>query len=93
MANQVRLWLFILAHNLGNLMRRLTLPEGMQHWTLTSLQIQGNRVKSLVSGIIRTTTVLYRASFRRKPEPRNVGFPAAFGIATSGAPRFRPAPE
>ena len=26
-ANQVRLWLFVLAYNLGNFMRRLTLPE------------------------------------------------------------------
>src|ERR687895_2237073 len=37
-ANQVRLWLFILAYNLGNLMRRLALPEAIKHWTLTSLQ-------------------------------------------------------
>ena len=38
MANQVRLWLFVLAYNLGNFMRRLVLPEDMNHWTLTSLQ-------------------------------------------------------
>jgi hypothetical protein len=37
-ANQVRLALFILAYNLGNFLRRLALPEAMQHWTLTSLQ-------------------------------------------------------
>ena len=37
-ANQVRLWLFVLAYNLGNFMRRLVLPEDMNHWTLTSLQ-------------------------------------------------------
>jgi hypothetical protein len=37
-ANQVRLWLFVLAYNLGNLMRRLALPEAIKHWTLTSLQ-------------------------------------------------------
>ena len=37
-ANQVRLWLFVLAYNLGNFMRRLVLPEDMKHWTLTSLQ-------------------------------------------------------
>ncbi len=34
-ANQVRLWLFILAYNLGNFLRRLVLPEEMRHWTLT----------------------------------------------------------
>ena len=37
-ANQVRLWLFVLAYNLGNFMRRLVLPEDMKRWTLTSLQ-------------------------------------------------------
>ena len=37
-ANQVRLWLFILAYNLGNFVRRMALPEGIQHWSLTSIQ-------------------------------------------------------
>ena len=37
-ANQARLWLFVLAYNLGNFLRRLVLPECMRHWTLTSLQ-------------------------------------------------------
>jgi hypothetical protein len=40
-ANQVRLWLFILAYNLGNLMRRLALPEGIKHWVLTSIKAGG----------------------------------------------------
>jgi hypothetical protein len=37
-ANQVRLGLFILAYNLGNLVRRLALPEAIKRWSLTSLQ-------------------------------------------------------
>ncbi|MDP6495471.1 MAG: IS1380 family transposase, partial [Dehalococcoidia bacterium] len=37
-ANQVRLQLFILAYNLGNFMRRLTLPESVKHWSLRSVQ-------------------------------------------------------
>ena len=37
-ANQVRLWLFTLAYNLGSFMRRLALPEAVKHWSLTSLQ-------------------------------------------------------
>ena len=37
-ANQVRLWLFILAYSLGNFMRRLALPESVKHWSLTSIQ-------------------------------------------------------
>lgn len=37
-ANQVRLWLFILAYNLGNFVRRLALPEWVKHWSLRSVQ-------------------------------------------------------
>ena len=37
-ANQVRLSLFILAYNLGNLFRRLALPEAIKRWSLTSIQ-------------------------------------------------------
>jgi hypothetical protein len=36
--NEVRLWLSILAYNLGNLWRRLVLPKGIESWSLTSLQ-------------------------------------------------------
>ena len=37
-SNQVRLALSLLAYNLGNLWRRLGLPRGIEHWSLTSLQ-------------------------------------------------------
>ncbi|HZA21269.1 MAG TPA: transposase [Dehalococcoidia bacterium] len=37
-ANQVRLALFVLAYNLGNFLRRLALPEAVNHWSLTSIQ-------------------------------------------------------
>ena len=37
-ANEVRLWLSVLAHNLGNLWRRLALPKAIGNWSLTSLQ-------------------------------------------------------
>jgi hypothetical protein len=36
--NEVRLWLSIIAYNLGNLWRRLALPVGISDWSLTSLQ-------------------------------------------------------
>ena len=36
--NQVRLQLFALAYNLGNFLRRLALPAGVKHWTLTTLR-------------------------------------------------------
>jgi hypothetical protein len=36
--NEVRLWLSVIAYNLGNLWRRLALPKKIENWTLTSLQ-------------------------------------------------------
>jgi Transposase DDE domain group 1 len=37
-SNEVRLWLGVIAYNLGNLWRRLGLPKGIKSWSLTSLQ-------------------------------------------------------
>lgn len=37
-SNEVRLWLSVIAYNLGNLWRRLVLPKGTANWSLTSLQ-------------------------------------------------------
>ena len=32
------MWLFVLAYNLGNFVRRLALPESIKCWSLTSVQ-------------------------------------------------------
>jgi hypothetical protein len=37
-SNEVRLWLSVIAYNLGNLWRRLVLPARIDNWSLTSLQ-------------------------------------------------------
>jgi hypothetical protein len=37
-SNEVRLWLSVIAYNLGNLWRRLALPKKIENWSLTSLQ-------------------------------------------------------
>ena len=37
-ANEVRLWLSVIAYNLGNLWRRLALPTQVVTWSRTSLQ-------------------------------------------------------
>jgi hypothetical protein len=37
-SNEVRLWLSVIAYNLGNLWRRLVLPKKIENWSLTSLQ-------------------------------------------------------
>jgi hypothetical protein len=34
----VRLWLSLIAYNLGNLWRRLALPKKIENWSRTSLQ-------------------------------------------------------
>jgi hypothetical protein len=34
-ANEVRLWLSVIADNLGHLRRRLVLPQRIDHWSLT----------------------------------------------------------
>ncbi len=36
--NQVQLQLFALAYNLGNFLRRLALPKGVKHWSMTTLR-------------------------------------------------------
>jgi len=38
--NQVRLWLFVMAYNLGNFLRRLVLPRKIKHWSLRSLLVR-----------------------------------------------------
>lgn len=37
-SNEVRLWLSVIAYNLGNLWRRLVLLKRIDNWSLTSLQ-------------------------------------------------------
>ena len=37
-SNDVRLWLSVIAYNLGNLWRRLVLPQRIEKWSLRSLQ-------------------------------------------------------
>ena len=36
--NQVRLHLFVLAYNMGNLLRQAVLPRAVRHWSLTTLR-------------------------------------------------------
>ena len=39
-SNQVRIWLFVLAYNLGNFLRRLVLPREIKHWSLRNLLVK-----------------------------------------------------
>ena len=44
MANHVRLWLFVLAYNLGNFLRRLALGTASQNWSLRNLQVKLTKI-------------------------------------------------
>ena len=39
-SNRMRHWLFVLAYNLGNFLRRLVLPSKIKHWSLLSLLVK-----------------------------------------------------
>jgi len=46
-SNEVRLWLSVIAYNLGNLRRQLVLPHRIDNWSLTSLtSLQQRLVKT-----------------------------------------------
>ena len=74
-AHEVRLWLSILAYNLGDLWRRLTMPAGIEDRSLTSLQQRlvktgGRLVKHaryywLMLAAGHLTRVLFSAMLRR----------------------------
>jgi len=55
-SNQVRLWLFILAYNLGNFLRRLVLPKKIKHWSLRSLLVKLIKIGAKVLRHSRYTT-------------------------------------
>src|SRR5256712_10836272 len=74
-SNEVRLWLSVIAYNLGNLWRRLVLPPRIGKWPLTSLQqrlvktggrlIKHNRYYWLLSAGRRLTRRLFWVMARR----------------------------
>ena len=36
-SNRVRLWLFVLAYNLGNFLRIMVLPSKIKHWIISNM--------------------------------------------------------
>ena len=55
-SNEVRLWLSLIAYNLGNLWRRLVMPRRIDKWSLTSLQQRLTR--RLFASIVRRIELL-----------------------------------
>ncbi len=54
--NEVRLQLHALAYNLGNFLRTLTLPEAVEHWSLTTLREKLIKIGAMVVGHGRYVT-------------------------------------
>jgi hypothetical protein len=54
-ANRVRLALFVLAYNLGNFIRRFTLPKMVSHWSLRSVQLKLIKIGAKVTSHSRRT--------------------------------------
>jgi hypothetical protein len=91
-ANEVRLWLSLIAYNLGNLWRRLALPSPVANWSLTSLQqrlvktggrpIQHTRYYWLLLAGSHLTRRLFAGMLRKIAA---LPSPAVSGEARSGA--------
>ena len=92
-ASEVRLWLSILAYNLGNLWRRLALPKAVGNWSLSSVQ---QRLVKTCGAAQQTCALLLAAVGREPPDPAAVcghaeqdrGVAVASGIAKSGGGSF-----
>ena len=44
MSNEVRLWLFVLAYNLGSFLRRLGLPMAIKNWSLRRVEVKLTKI-------------------------------------------------
>ena len=83
-ANEVRLQLSVLAYNLGNLWRRLGLPNRIKSWSLTSLQ---HRLMKTRRSAGQARAVLLAAAGRRAFEPQAVRRHAAQDLGAAAAKR------
>ena len=83
-ANEVRLQLSVPAYNLGNLWRRLGLPNRIKSWSLTSLQ---HRLMKTRRSAGQARAVLLAAAGRRAFEPQAVRRHAAQDLGAAAAKR------
>jgi hypothetical protein len=66
----MRLWLIILAYNLGNFVHRLDLPEGIEHWSLTSIQTKLIKIAGRLVRYANTVSgAIWRPQFARSSLP------------------------
>ena len=92
-ANDVRLQLFVLAYNLANFFRRLALPKGIRHWTLSTLQQKF--VKIGTKAVKRVWGVVFQRCWRIRPkeEHSNTVYALPFGQHARAQPRQRTSRE
>ena len=89
-ANEVRLQLSVLAYNLGNLWRRLGLPNRIKSWSLTSLQHRLIRLMKTGGRLVKHARyywLLLAAAGRRAFEPQAVRRHAAQDLGAAAAKR------
>jgi hypothetical protein len=87
-ANEVRLWLSVIAYNFGNLWRRLALPGRIGNWSLTSLQ---QRLVKTGERLIKHGAVLLAATGGESPRMTAVHPYAAENYGAAGVPAREPA--
>jgi hypothetical protein len=85
-SNEVRLWLSLIAYNLGNLWRRLILPKRIDGWYLTSLQ---HRLVKTGGRLIQARPLLLAVAGGEPPDAAAVW---SDGAADRGAAGVRSGP-
>jgi hypothetical protein len=80
-SNEVRLWLSLIAYNVGNLRRRLALPKRIEKWSLSSLQ---QRLVKTGGRLVKHAAVLLAAAGRGASDAAGFrGHPAAHRLASA----------
>ena len=84
-SNEVRLWLSVIAYNLGNLWRRLVLPKRIENWSLTSLQ---QRLVKTGGRLIKHARYYWLTAGREPPDAAAVREHGAADRCAAGAHRI-----
>ena len=92
-ANEVRLHLSVLAYNLGNLWRRLGLPQRSKSWSLTSLQHRLMKTGGRLVKHARSYWLLLAPAGRGSSQPEAVWRDAAADLGVTCAGRITDSPE
>ncbi len=84
--NEVRLWLSLVAYNLGNLWRRLPLPHRTGNWSLTSLQ---QRLLKAGGRLFRHARHYWLLLAERSPRRHTAASTTTLHCPTNPRPQYR----